>query len=287
MTGGLQLGLGGRLTRLKWHRMRRSLADPEFGAAVMDEGFRLGASMELDLRVRADGGFVVIHDADLARETTGSGIVATHTAADLGAILYRQSGTPLILSEHLAGMMPSAHPAALLQFDIKDDLAAIGTAGVDHLADLFGHIAAPVIFSGGCADLIMALAQRLPHLPRGIDPTDRLVDIAQAHGMAATEAALLAELRAGSGPDTCYLNWEFLLAAAAQGLDLVALCHAENVRVDAWTYTLADPTNGFSGAEWAQVRALMALGVDQITTDEALATEAAWTAGSTANPDHA
>ena len=56
---GLQIVAAGHVTRLKWHRLRRSLADPEFGAAVMAEGFWVGASMELDLQVRGDGGFVV------------------------------------------------------------------------------------------------------------------------------------------------------------------------------------------------------------------------------------
>ena len=46
--------------------------------------------------------------------------------------------------------------------------------------------------------------------------------------------------------------------------------------MDAWTFTLADPSGGFSDREWQDFAALMALRPDQITTDEALATEAAW-----------
>jgi glycerophosphoryl diester phosphodiesterase len=278
MVGGLSVTHRGQRTLLKWHRLRRSRSDPEFGAAVMAEGFRIGASMELDLRVRADGGFVVIHDENLARETTGNGAANAHTAAGLAGVIYRQSQCPVILSEHLAGMMPLAHPNALLQFDMKDDLATVGPRGIDHLIDLFGQTCSPIIFSGGCADLIRTLAQRLPHLPRGIDPTDRLVEIAMVQGLAATEATLVSELRAGTDPDTCYLAWELLLEAAGQGLDMVALCHAEGVKVDAWTYTLADPLAGFSSREWTQVQALMDLCPDQLTTDEAVATEAAWIA---------
>ncbi|MDP3958828.1 MAG: glycerophosphodiester phosphodiesterase family protein [Pseudorhodobacter sp.] len=258
--------------------MRRSLADPEFGTAAMTEGFRLGASMELDLRVRADGGFVVMHDDTLDRETDGSGPVDVRTADELAGVRYRQSRCPLILSEHLARLTPSAHPSALLQFDMKDDLARIGARGLDHLTDLFGSSTNPIIFSGACLDLIGALGDRLAHLPRGIDPTDRLVEIAQARGQAATEAALVGELRGGTSPDTCYLSWRLVLNAQRHGLDLVALCHSEGVKVDAWTYTLATPSRGFSEAEWAEFRAIMDLGPDQITTDEAVATEAAWVA---------
>jgi glycerophosphoryl diester phosphodiesterase len=264
-------------TRLKWHRLRRSLADPEFGATVMAEGLRLGASMELDLCVRADAGFVVMHDNTLDRETTGTGPVGQRHAAELAGLTYQQSGLPLILSEALAHMLPAAHPEALLQFDMKDDYATIGPAGVAHLAAHFGDCLSPIIFSAGCADLICALAQALPQIPRGIDPTDHLVAVAQDQGLSAVEAALIAALRSGAAPDTCYLNWELLLAAVRQGLDLVALCHAEGIKVDAWTYTLKDPARGFSDEEATAFRALMSMQPDQITTDEACATETAWT----------
>jgi len=88
----------------------------------------------------------------------------------------------------------------------------------------------------------------------------------------------VAELRDGTEPDTCYLAWELVLACHRRGLDLVALCHAHGVRVDAWTYNLADPAGGFTPAEWDQFRLLMSLQPDQITTDESRATEAAWLA---------
>lgn len=275
---GLMIRAGGHVTRLKWHRLRRSLQDPEFGTEVMLAGFALGASMELDLNIRGDGGFVVLHDARLERETSGAGWVAAQSRAELAGLTYRQSGQPLILSETLALMLPAAHPDTLLQFDLKNDLPTIGARGIDHLAELFGKSASPIIFSGASAPLIRALAERLPHLPRGIDPTDRLAGILRGKGVAAAEAALRAELRCGTDPDTCYLSWQLLRAARQRGCDLVALCRAEGVRVDAWTFTPARPALGFSAAEWADFRELIAQRPDQITTDESRATEAAYRA---------
>ena len=76
--------------------------------------------------------------------------------------------------------------------------------------------------------------------------------------------------------DTRGSKRRLLLAAARQGLDLVALCHDHNKLVDAWTYNLQDRENGFSDKEWAEFAALMDLKPDQITTDFAPATEAAW-----------
>jgi glycerophosphoryl diester phosphodiesterase len=275
---GLAISLNGHETRLKWHRLHQSLNEPEFSADVMANGFQLGASMELDLRVRADGGFAVLHDETLDRETTGAGPIRAQIRANLANVHYRQSGSQLILSEHLAALMPAAHPDAILQFDMKDDLATIGARGLDHLVDHFGQSSAPIIFSGGCLALIETLAGRLPHLRRGIDPTDRLVEVLQGQTPSAAEALLVAELRGATAPDTCYLSWELVLQAQSRGLDLVALCHAEGVKVDVWTYNMADPAVGFSDQEWQEISVLMVLGPDQITTDEAVATEAAWAA---------
>jgi glycerophosphoryl diester phosphodiesterase len=273
---GLELVDGGHVTRLKWHRLRRQMRDPLFSADVMQSGFALGASMELDLRVRADGGFAVLHDENLEGETTGAGLVAEKSGGELQGIRMKDAGRPLILSEDLSRMLQSAHPDALLQFDMKDDYEAIGSNGITHLAAHFQNIAASVIISGASLELIVAVKETLPHLKRGIDPTDKLVEIYRNQGLKAVEADLLADMRGPTEPDTIYLHWPLILQAAKEGLDLVALCCSEDKLVDAWTFTLKDPQSGFSDAEWHDFSALMALKPGQITTDEAPATERAW-----------
>jgi len=273
---GLALTQAGHVTRLKWHRLRRCMRDPLFSAEVMEEGFRLGASMELDLRVRGDGGFVVLHDALLEGETNGQGRIAEKSRAEMAGLSFADSSRPLIFSEDLAAVLGTAHPAALLQFDMKDDFEAIGAEGVAHLARYFSDIPASVIVSGASIELIEAVRAHVPSLLRGIDPTDALVAIYQQVGLAAMEQSLLADLRGATAPDTVYLAWQLILEADAEGLDLIGLCQAEGTWVDAWTFTLKDPEGGFSDGEWAAFSRLMALRVDQITTDEAIATEAAW-----------
>ncbi|RFB85677.1 glycerophosphodiester phosphodiesterase [Rhizobium leguminosarum bv. trifolii] len=273
---GLEISHEGHRTRLKWHRLRKRFADPLFSADVMAEGFAAGASMELDMRVRADGGFVVLHDRKLDGETTGHGPIAEKSLGDLGDIRMKEGDRPLILSEDLAAMMQSTHPAALLQFDMKDDYEAIGARGIAHLAAHFRDIAASVIVSAGSLDLIVAVKEKLPHLLRGIDPTDKLYDISKASGWKAVEMELRADLSGPTEPDTIYLHWPLILEAANGGLDMIALCQDEGKRVDAWTFTLKDPEAGFSDEEWRNFQALMALKPDQVTTDEAPATERAW-----------
>jgi glycerophosphoryl diester phosphodiesterase len=272
---GLTIVHDGHPTRLKWHRLRRSWDDPLFSAEVMAEGFRLGASMELDLKVRADGGFVVLHDDDLAGETTGQGEITTLTRAEIEPATFKD-GRPLVFSEDLASLLSTAHPDALLQFDMKDTWALIGQRGVAHLAQHFSDLPCPVIVSCGDLDLIVAVRERLPNLLRGIDPTDKLVELIRRDGWDGVMADLTADLTGPTAPDTVYLEWHLVLEAQKRGLDLIALCQRHGTKVDAWTFTLADPAGGFSDEEWRDFSALMALRPDQISTDEAVATERAW-----------
>lgn len=274
---GLAIVHKGNHVRLKWHRLRRRVSDPLFNVTNMQRGFRLGASMEIDLRVRRDGGFVVLHDETLDGETTGTGAIADHSTKDLRQLHFRdRPRRSLLFSEDLAAMLKQAHPDALLQFDMKDDLAAIGAPGLDHLAALFADSPASIIVSGASLELIVEIANRLPNLLRGIDPTDKLVELHRSQGLKAVEAELRSDLAGSTRPDTVYLAWQLILQARKDGLDLVELCHREGKRVDAWTFTLKQPGRGFSDREWSHFAALLDLRVDQISTDEAVATERAY-----------
>jgi len=250
------------------------MQDPLFSASVLKEGCQLGASMELDLRARADSGFAVLHDAMLGDETDGAGEVRTLSRADLASLRHRDAPRPILVSEDLADLLTGSHPDALVQLDMKDDLDVIGQRGVDHLADHFGSTGPTLIISGSCQELMLAIARRLPAVRRGIDPTDKLVAIYHGAGLAAVEAELSRDLRGPIGPDTVYLAWELVLQAATDGLDMVALCRESGCRVDAWTFTPADP-EGLSDAETETLRRLLALRPDQITTDEAILLEQA------------
>lgn len=275
---GLKLVFQDHVTRLKWHRLRRSMNDPEFGTAVMLDGFHAGASMELDLRVRGDGGFVVLHDVTLERETTGTGLAAVLTGPQIAALRYRTQDRAPILSEDLAQMLDASHPEALLQLDMKDDFHTVGQRGVDHFAELFADRCQSIIISGGSIPLIRGLALRLPDLKRGYDPTDALLALWASEGLVSVERHLATVLHDQVKPNMLYLQWQMLLAAQAQGLDMVAMAHDEGVLVDAWTHKFASPKSGFSDAEWHEFAALLTLRPDQITTDEPVATEAAYQA---------
>lgn len=266
----------GHRTRLKWHQLRKSARDPVFDLGVMREGFALGASLELDLRMRADGGFVVLHDDTIENETTGSGRVATMGRAELERVRYKSSGTPLITSEALAAQLGAAHADTVLQFDIKDDLALLGETGLGHIGDIVGAHQDKVIVSSLDLQLIAAARDVIPDIPRGIDPTGDMASAATKGGVVAAYDTLLQALEGPTDAGTVYLYWPMILAGEEAGHDLIAACHRAGKLVDAWTFNLKAPESGFDDAEWSAFKRLMDLRPDQITTDEAPATEHAW-----------
>ena len=274
---GLAIDFEGQHVLLKWHRLRRRLEDPLFSAANLAEGLRLGASMEIDLRVAGGRDFAVLHNETLDGETTGSGRVTAHEAVEIRTLRYRDKGSvakrPVMTAEDIAGLLAASDPNALLQLDMKDDLAAIGPVGVEHLAALFGAAQANLVVSGDCTDLTLSLAERLPAMRRGLEPSFRLLALHRSGKRKLLAGQLLQELRGPIRPHVVYLAWKLILAAKEDGIDLVRICHDEGAKVDAWTFTPANPSCGLGDAEWRDLLRLLELGVDQITTDDAIGME--------------
>lgn len=277
---GIALDVAGRRVALKWHRLRRRRADPLFGLEALRQGLRLGASMEIDLRATADGGFVVLHYAMLERETDGDGDVIARTTGELAGLHYADGAEAarrrLLLVEDMAALMADAHADALLQFDMKDDLTRVGERGLASLGRLAAGSRGSLVVSGECLALIEGIKQALPDVKRGIDPTDRLVALLRDGRTEAVAEQLRREIAGPTEPAFVYLDWRLVLAAREAGIDLVAICHEAGTTVDAWTFNLADPEAGFDDGEWRDFRRLLDLGVDQVTTDEAIATERAY-----------
>jgi glycerophosphoryl diester phosphodiesterase len=280
--GGAAIDYDGRRVFLKWHRLRRRMADPLFDGGNLRLGLRLGASMEVDLRMTSDFDFAVLHDAELGEESAGTGLVAAHGSDELARLCYRdpQGGAerPVLMLGDLAALAAEAHPDAMLQLDMKDGFEAVGQRGVERLVTAISGSRLPFIVSGDSIGLIVSLAHALPELSRGIDPTDRLVDLFRLGDRRQATKLLQDELAGPAKPEIIYLSWQLLLHARDEGVDLVGICHDAGKRVDAWTYTMSNPAVGFSDREWREFSRLLELEVDQITTDEAIATERAFEA---------
>jgi len=268
VTAPIHIERNGHRTWLKWHRGRRRLSDPVFTGDRIVEAMRLGASVEVDLVIHADGGFAVLHDLDLDRETTGYGKVSEAGAAALRELHLRDNeGQPVsdrvMLLEDLGALLScgNVHPDALLQLDFKEDLQALTPQVVAGFGASVAPIAGSLILSGGDFDAIAMLAKAVPGIATGYDPCygeslARLQATGDYRGF--IEQALV------TAPDAkmIYLAYDIVLAAEDAGINIVAPIHAAGRRVDAWTINRITPQT------IVQIERLLRLKVDQITTDD-------------------
>jgi len=268
MTDPLFITRNGHRTWLKWHRGRRKASDPVFTGARILEAMRLGASVEVDLVVTGDKGMAVLHDMKLDRETTGSGpVAATSDAAIRELYLRGNDGAPIadkvMLLDDLCGLMAEGkvHPDALLQLDYKEDETVLDGRAIDKFARATKPVAGNIIISSGSAAALKLLTAAVPGMRSGYDASDgdRFKD-ALANGT--LQAFVDDAVAALDGTDLIYLYWEIVTRSADAGFDIVEAFHRHGKRIDAWTIREA------SAAMKPHVERLLALKVDQITTDD-------------------
>lgn len=268
MTEPLYIDRDGHRTWLKWHRGRRRATDPVFTGARILEAMRLGASVEVDLVIHADHGCAILHDLTLERETTGTGRVRDNDAATLRALHLRgNDGTPIadrvMLLEDLCDLLATErpHPDALLQLDFKEDFAALTPEIVSRFAAVTAPLSRSLILSGGDVDAINTLANSVSMLKTGYDPCYGAL-LAQLEINGDFAAFISAALTTAPNARFIYLDYQIVLAAEESGFDIVRPIHADNRLIDAWTIRTIDHTT------IAQAKRLLALKVDQITTDD-------------------
>lgn len=276
MSDGVAIVRDGHRTLFKWHRGRKALADLPFTGERILEGMRLGASVEVDLVRHAEGGFAVLHDFSLEHDTTGSGLVRDTPARVLRELCLRgPDGQPtahkLMLFEDLCALLAAGEgisPDAILQLDLKEeDPQVLGPREIATFAASVQPVAQHFIVSGGNAAAVGRLADTVPALQVGYDPChqgaiERLVASRDFTGFVA--GALAAAPRA----KMIYLEYRLVLFAAEQGFDLVGAFQAAGRTIDAYTLNEATPETA------AIAERLLALRVDQITTDDSAALEA-------------
>jgi glycerophosphoryl diester phosphodiesterase len=268
MSDAVSITRNGHRTFFKWHRGHRSVVDPVFTGRRILEGMALGASVEVDLVVHASNGLAVLHDLTLDDDTTGTGKVRETSAAVLRTLNLRgNDGQPIpdkvMLLEDLAALLVATppHPDALLQLDFKEDAAALDAATVSNFVAAVTPVARSMILSAGDAAAVKRLTDATPGLKVGYDPChdgalERLAQTRDFTGFVAD--ALIASPRA----ELIYLAYQLVLGAADAGFDIVDAFHAAGKRIDAYTI------NRSNDAGIAIANRLLALKVDQITTDD-------------------
>jgi glycerophosphoryl diester phosphodiesterase len=275
MADGVALRLAGHDIRLKWHRLRRQRTDPVFTGKRLAEGLALGASMEVDLRLHAAGGFVVLHDETLEGETTGIGSVSGAVPEYLRSLrVRRESGAasddPVLLLEDLSALMrTNTAPGAMVQLDLKETRDHLTERSVAAFAAAIGDHGPNIVVSGGDWAAVTRLAESVDGLRKGFDPCE----LPQAERLAgARDVTAFVAATESIGPDAgmIYLAYPLILKALALGCDLVGAFHAHGQAVDAWTLNTDHPNAA------AALRALAGCRVDQITTDEPTRLEEFW-----------
>jgi glycerophosphoryl diester phosphodiesterase len=153
-------------------------------------------------------------------------------------------------------------PAALLQLDFKENQGPLDMATLAAFSAAVTPVAANMILSSGEAGSVRALAHNTPGLRIGHDPCHQgaLERLAQSRDFSGFVAAAIAD---APKAEMIYLAYPMVLAAEDAGFDVVGAFHAAGRRVDAYTLKRADV------ATLPIVRRLLALKVDQITTDDA------------------
>jgi glycerophosphoryl diester phosphodiesterase len=258
----------GHRTFFKWHRARRRLSDPVFTGRRIIEGMRAGASVEVDLVVHGDNGFAVLHNLSLERETTGAGRVRETSAAVLRELNLRDNdGQPIadkvMLLEDLAALIArdGAHPDGLLQLDYKEDAAALNPDAIRNFAEALRPVAGHFILSSGDAESVRMLSAAVPGLHVGYDPCHKGA-IDRLRATRDYTAFVREAVKAAPTSELDYLAYELVLEADRDGFDLVRAFQEHGRRIDAYTIRRIDAET------LPVVERLLALRVDQITTDD-------------------
>jgi glycerophosphoryl diester phosphodiesterase len=227
---------------------------PENTIAAFDHGFACGAEgLEFDVHLSSDDIVVIHHDDTLERTTNGRGLVRSHTAAQLAAVdagfNFRDGSGSFPYRGQRIGIptlreVLTRYPAASLIVELKVGGRRLAERVVDDVraAGALGRVAVGSFY----ADALGVVRQYEPSLPTG----------------ATKEETRWALYRSWAGLGLGATPYREFQVPVWSGLTpivtgrFVAAAHRAGVAVKVWTVN-----------EEAQMRRLLAMGVDALITD--------------------
>lgn len=266
---GLDISSNGRVSRLKWHCLRRTGSDPAFSTRRLNEGLKAGASMEIDLRKHGGNDFILMHDATLERETNGLGAVGSTSVEELRKLYMRcpdgsvSDERPIFFEELSPLFLPSIHDKASLQIDIKEQAKSINDQLIRRFLASVTDIERYCVLSGDDWQAVQLLASCNSNLALGFD-TDALTTTETEWSGEQLLDFVGRTLNEAGKAEWIYLRLSIILRARKLDLDIVELFHQANKKVDTWTFNPEIP-DAFN-----ILREIVSSGVDQITTDNSV-----------------
>ena len=254
--------------RLKWHKLRTDLGQAPFKLSNLALGWRLGATLEVDILAAADGRFVVLHDATLGPSTTGRGRVASMTREEMTGRFHRDGqgvadpdAPVLFLAELVARLkgLPRA-PTTNLQLDLKVlDGRPLAEKSIADAAAAVAGVQDAIVIGSHYLDEAARLVAAMPGARLGYDP---MLAASRDPGLARKPERLLRHMqRRRAGVTLAYLRFDVVIAAERNGFPLVRHLLDLGIETDAWTVNPGRTTTD------AVLRTLAQSGVRQITTD--------------------
>jgi glycerophosphoryl diester phosphodiesterase len=252
----------GRRVLLKHHRLLNGAHPhpPNSVSALRAVLAGRAEAIEFDVRLTNDGVFVLVHDATLDRETTGSGPVRQVSSREMAALRLRHTDeAPATLAEVVAVLREHRHPVKV-QIDMCEESPLTNAAAatlVDHAARARANPAVRIVLGCEDADKLLAFRKIDPSIQVGLDVTGPYD---------APEAEVARRLGLLDDVSEYYMPKPFVLQAIARGFNPVAFVHEQKpgALVDVWTFYADEPD--IARTLWAALNA----GADQITTPAAI-----------------
>jgi len=270
LTGSPPIGVEGPdgPIRLKWHKLRTELKQAPFKLSNLALGWKLGASLEVDIIAAADGRFVVLHDPTLGPSTTGRGRVSAMPASAMNGFFHRNekgatdTDAPVLsLAELMAQLrkMPRA-ATSNLQLDLKVlEGRPLADSSIADAADAAAGLGRAIVVGSHYLEEARRLVAAIPGARLGYDP---MLAASRDPGLARNPGRLLRHMqRRRDGVTVAYLRFDAVIAAEELGFPLVRRLLDLGIETDAWTVNPGPSTTD------VVLRTLADAGVRQITTD--------------------
>ena len=287
----------GREVPLKYHKLLtgRGISPPNSLSALEDVVGGGAGVIEFDVNITCDGGFALLHDATLQRETTGVGAVRRSTLEEVRALRLRGSEENVAGLDEVVDRLRRVERPLKVQVDLKETLPLSAAEASNLIQALEPLLERPnlKLVIGCLADWNLRALRRvdsrlrlgfdfLSYLDAPVDELVRLPGRVNAYGylddhplgwrrMQPVGAYLLDRVEAllTLVPETeeFYLRAEFVRQALSDGFDPIAFIHRwrPDALVDIWTIDRVP-----DGGRDQEVRSLLAAGADQITTNTAV-----------------